>query len=53
MLSENLKENTKGEIIIEDYNPEDFFYFMLFLYCDSLVLDLNKALDLLKVFYLL
>jgi hypothetical protein len=48
MLSENLKENSKGEIFIPEYNPEDFLYFMLFLYCDCLTFDVDRALDLLK-----
>ncbi len=49
MLSENMKESSKGEIIIEEYSAEDFLYLMLFLYCDNLNLDLEKALELLKV----
>ena len=48
MLSENFKENNMNEVEISDYNPEDFLFFLLFLYCDCLNLDLDKALELLK-----
>lgn len=49
MLSENMKENSKGEVIIPDYTAEEFLYLMLFFYSENLVLDLEKALELLKV----
>jgi hypothetical protein len=48
MLSEKMKESSKGEIFIPEYNAEEFLYFMLFLYCDCLSFDVDRALDLLK-----
>ena len=48
MLSEDLKENIKGEIQINEFNAEEFILILLFLYCDSLVFDLYKSLELLK-----
>lgn len=55
MLSEDMKESNKGEVIISEYSPDEFLYFLLFLYCDCLMLDVERALELLKVniiFYL-
>ncbi len=48
MLSENFKENNMNEVEISDYNPEDFLYLLLFLYCDCISLDLDRALEMLK-----
>jgi hypothetical protein len=48
MFSENMKENIKGEIVIQDISPEEFLYAMLFIYCDCLVYDTDRALELLK-----
>ncbi len=53
MLSENMEESTKGVIKIEDYPACEFLYFMLFIYCDNMLLDTEKALNLLKVFNLI
>jgi hypothetical protein len=51
MLSENMKESNKAEIEITDFSPEEFYYFMLFLYSEGLTIDLEKSLELLKVIF--
>ncbi len=49
MLTEEMKENTKNEIAITDFNPEEILIFLLYLYTDCLSLDLERAFSLLKV----
>lgn len=44
----NFKESKSNMVEIGDYPPEDFFVFLLYLYSESLYLDLDIALDLLK-----
>ena len=51
MLTEEMKENTKNEIVISEYNPEEILIFLLYLYTDCLSLDIERALSLLKVNY--
>ena len=53
MFSENLKENTDNRVNISDYGYDEFILVLLFIYCDSLNLNLNLALDLLKVLRIL
>lgn len=49
MLSEDLFKESKTNIIeITEYPPEDFLVFLIFIYYDSINLDLERALDLLK-----
>jgi hypothetical protein len=49
MFSENLKENSDNKVNISDYTFEELILILLFIYCDSLNLELNLALELLKV----
>lgn len=49
MFSENLKENCDNRVNITDYGFDELILVLLFMYCDCLNLDLNLALDLLKV----
>lgn len=49
MLTEDLFKESKTNIIeITEYPPEDFLVFLIFIYHDSINLDLERALDLLK-----
>ena len=52
MLTEEMKENTKNEIVISEYNPEEILIFLLYLYTDCLSLDIERAFSLLKVRYI-
>jgi hypothetical protein len=52
MLTEEMKENTKNEIVISEYNPEEILIFLLYLYTDCLILDIERAFSLLKVRYI-
>jgi hypothetical protein len=49
MLSENMKENTTGEVSISNCTPEEFLLFLIAIYTDNLLIDIDKALDLMKV----
>ena len=51
MFSENLKENSDNRVIITDYSFDELVLVLLFMYSDTLNLDLNLALELLKVKY--
>jgi hypothetical protein len=49
MLSENLKENSDSNVNIVDCTYDEIILVLVYLCCDSLSLDLETALNLLKV----
>jgi hypothetical protein len=49
MLSQNMKENLLGEVSISNCTPQEFLLFLLVLYSDNLQLDIDIALELMKV----